>query len=334
MPVVPIASRGLVRPFEVTIELTRRCTLECLHCITESGPDVATELPYERVLLHFEELKRLGVVMVLLDGGDPTCHSRFADVLVEAVSRFVVSLYTPLSSLDERGLDHLAAVAPNHVFAKFPGPTALKHVARTRAPGAFERACGAVRRLVEKGQNVSVVTVGTRWTLAELDEYVRLCVELGVPKLNYVRLYPLGRARTFPGGLEPDQEQRSVFARRAAGVTEVDVVHPYFPRLHNCCRVFATVLADESVIPCTYLREHVAPFGSLREHTFAELWSSDAYRAHRNIAPADPCRRCRLWDICQGGCRAGAVIATGRLDEADPECPIVRGEIIPGALEE
>ncbi len=103
------------------------------------------------------------------------------------------------------------------------------------------------------------------------------------------------------------------------------MIHPFFPRLHNCCRVFSTILADESVIPCTYLREHVAPFGNLRDTPFKQIWSSASYYAHRNISPSEPCSRCKLWDICQGGCRASAVISTGRIKEADPDCPLVRG---------
>jgi radical SAM protein with 4Fe4S-binding SPASM domain len=61
-------------------------------------------------------------------------------------------------------------------------------------------------------------------------------------------------------------------------------------------------------------------FGDIKSENLGDLWNSEFlgyFRGKNKYKRCDPCNR---WEDCLGGCRAMALLATGRLDSSDPFC--------------
>ena len=59
-------------PRSVELEITAKCNLRCKYCSHYSSEgDVHTELPATEWLIFFKECRKLGVMNVLLSGGEP-----------------------------------------------------------------------------------------------------------------------------------------------------------------------------------------------------------------------------------------------------------------------
>ena len=70
-------------PYGVSIELTARCNLDCVHCyhVRTSGSEMTTD----EVRRVFDDLADLGTMELTLTGGEPLLREDFEELFVYAV---------------------------------------------------------------------------------------------------------------------------------------------------------------------------------------------------------------------------------------------------------
>jgi len=90
---------GRRAPVEVSIEVTRRCPLQCLHCYNNlpMGDTVARsqELTLEEHCKLLDDLVAAGTLWILYTGGEIFGRKDFLDIYTEAKKRgFLVTLFT------------------------------------------------------------------------------------------------------------------------------------------------------------------------------------------------------------------------------------------------
>src|SRR5215472_13096865 len=86
-------------PVEVSIEVTHRCPLECLHCYNNlpMGDTEArnAELTFEEHCRLLDELKEAGCLWLLYTGGEIFARKDFIGIYKEAKKRgFLITLFT------------------------------------------------------------------------------------------------------------------------------------------------------------------------------------------------------------------------------------------------
>ena len=86
-------------PSEVSIEVTRRCPLECLHCYNNlSMADQAARSSEMTLAEHcrlLDELREAGCLWLLYTGGEVFARKDFLDIYTEAKKRgFLVTIFT------------------------------------------------------------------------------------------------------------------------------------------------------------------------------------------------------------------------------------------------
>src|SRR5574341_723949 len=64
---------------ELSIELTKKCALECVYCSSEAGIDKEEKLNLKRLLEIIDEVKKFGVTTVSLSGGESFFYPQFLD---------------------------------------------------------------------------------------------------------------------------------------------------------------------------------------------------------------------------------------------------------------
>jgi len=327
------------RPYTLVAELTYACPLHCVYC---SNPvdfarhrDALDTATWRRVL---REAERLGVVQVNFTGGEPLLRSDLEALVEEARA---LDLYTNLITsglpLERARLERLRRIGLDNVQVSIQDARPAESD-RIAGREAFHRKLEVARWVKELGFPLTVNTVLHRENLDRAAEVIALAEELHADRLELANTQYLGWALPNRQALLPTPAQiesaRSVAVaarRRLEGRMEVVFVVPdYYVEFPPACmdgwgRRFMVVSPDGLLLPC--LLAHTLPgleFGSVREHSVEELWTSSpclaAFRGESWMP--EPCRSCDRRSLDFGGCRCQAFHLTGNAAATDPACSL------------
>ena len=177
---------GRRAPVEVSIEVTRRCPLECLHCYNNlpMGDEEARrqEMTFEEHCRLLDELMEMGCLWILYTGGEIFARKDFLEIYTEAKKRgFLITLFTNGTLITERVADHLAEYRPFVIEITLYGATRETYEALTGIPGSYDRCMRGIRLLKERNLPLKLKTVPTTINHHEVFEMKRLAEEeLGV----------------------------------------------------------------------------------------------------------------------------------------------------------
>ena len=131
-------------PMEVSIEVTRRCPLECLHCYNNLPmADRAArnrELSLEEYRRLLDQIADAGCFWILFTGGEIFARPDFLDIYSYAKSKgFLITLFTNGTMITERIADFLAEYRPFAIEITLYGATRKTYDALTQIPGSYDR---------------------------------------------------------------------------------------------------------------------------------------------------------------------------------------------------
>lgn len=308
-------------PSFVGIEITGRCALRCRHCFNNSGPDVARELPFARIVKLLDEIRGWGLQRVRLSGGEPTMHRRFRGIVQACNARGIAvdlstnGVYAPAT------LDWLASAPIARFLVSIDGDESTHDSIRGR--GMYARALASCRRLTDANRAVTLVMHVARENRGAVAAVVARATEIGASvKLSPMR--PLGRAAdmallTPADNLALVRDVHALRARHPRTVIAVDF--DLFTGGAGCpaLRSMINVESDGAILSCAFLPQFVA--GNVFEMTLAEAWhTSRVFASLRGVGRSPACRVCGYARVCGGGCPALAYEVNGALDALDPTC--------------
>ncbi|WP_043848167.1 radical SAM protein [Amycolatopsis keratiniphila] len=336
------------QPFrKALVQINEDCNLRCAHCFV-SATRVGTQMPLGEVIEKvIPRLAEARVKRVTLTGGEPTIHPDFlAIVRAFRTAGMDVGICTNATTLDAVQIATLAELAV-HCNVSLDGFAADSHGKFRGDRGSFATTVDTVERLGKAGILQGLLC--TPNTLAENDEYARLCAFARANGARYVLLNPLGsmgrgvksRAKLAKTSLH----MREIFELTAPfDGPELDVAHIRFPNverrpLAGCeAGTIIYVFTPGEVTVCPYLV--FAARTPQSRHTDTEFIVGniftdpdiatrlDDYRFHdRYQVGANPtCTACAVNSSCGKGCPAAVVAGGGRIGDVDNEqCPVVDG---------
>src|SRR5579872_2106852 len=135
---------GKRAPVDVSIEVTRRCPLQCLHCYNNLPMNDAAartqELTFEEHCRLLDELVAAGTLWILYTGGEIFARSDFLQIYTEAKKRgFLVTLFTNGTMITPRVADYLAEWRPFAIEITLYGATQETYEALTKIPGSYAK---------------------------------------------------------------------------------------------------------------------------------------------------------------------------------------------------
>jgi radical SAM protein with 4Fe4S-binding SPASM domain len=153
-------------PLQVSIEVTRRCPLECLHCYNnlpmgdlDAKRREMTKEEHFRVL---DELVEMGCFWVLYTGGEIFARKDFLDIYTYAKKKgFLITLFTNGTIINEQIADYLADWPPFTIEITLYGRTRETYEALTAISGSYDRCLRGIRLLKERGLPLKLKTVAT-----------------------------------------------------------------------------------------------------------------------------------------------------------------------------
>jgi radical SAM protein with 4Fe4S-binding SPASM domain len=157
---------GQRAPMQVTIEVTRRCPLECQHCYNNlpMGDQDARgrEMTTEEHFRMLDELVDMGCFWLLYTGGEIFARKDFLEIYTYAKKKgFLITLFTNGTLINEKIADYLVEWPPFAIEITLYGRTRETYEALTMIPGSYDRCLRGIKLLRERGLPLKLKTVAT-----------------------------------------------------------------------------------------------------------------------------------------------------------------------------
>jgi pyrroloquinoline quinone biosynthesis protein E len=325
-------------PTGLLAELTHRCPLRCPYCSNPVALDRRSEeLDTATWLRVLAEAARLGVIHVHLSGGEPTARK---DVVAIVRGCADLGLYSNLITsgigVDEPKMTALAEAGLDHVQLSFQATKTGLNDLIGGLDGSLGQKLAIARVVTRLGIPLTLNAVIHRRNIGEIEDFVRLAIDLGARRVEIAHAQYYGWALRNRAMLMPTREQtlaavQSVerLRREYAGTIVIDAVVPdYYARYPKACmggwgRQSLNVTPSGKVLPC-HAAETISglEFWTVKDRSLQEIWTgSPAFNAFRGTSwMREPCRSCERREIDWGGCRCQALAIAGAAEEADPVC--------------
>lgn len=190
-------------PAFMSLELTRRCNLRCVHCyLGESRAQTAEsarELEGSRWSRLIDELTAAGCLEVLLTGGEPLLRPDFGAIYRRArESGLIVTVFTNATLVTGDTIELFRDLPPNGVEVTLYGATERTYESVTGVPGSHRRCLAGIRALLDAGVDLRLKAVALTVNGREVPAMESMARELGCS----FRLDPAVFPR-FDGSREP-----------------------------------------------------------------------------------------------------------------------------------
>jgi radical SAM protein with 4Fe4S-binding SPASM domain len=320
-------------PLEVSLEVTRRCPLDCQHCYNNLAMgDLAArnqELTKEEYFAILTELADMGVIWLLFTGGEIFARKDFLEIYAFANRKgFLITLFTNGILINEKIADYLREIPPFAIEITLYGRTKQTYEALTQLPGSYERCLRGIDLLLERGLPLKLKTVGTkinRHEVATMREFAEQ--ELGVefkfdslinPRIDCsqspvaVRLSPEEVVALDLHWSKLAAEHRKNLEREIAGPP------PSSNRaVYSCGGGIKSFAIDPNGKMSICVLSHQDTY-DIRGGSVREGWDGFLLkvRQKQQTQPPGKCAECRIRSVCS------MCPANGELENGDPESPV------------
>lgn len=320
-------------PLQVSIEVTRRCPLECQHCYNNlpMGDIEAKqrELSKEDHFRMLDELVEMGCFWILYTGGEIFARKDFLEIYTHAKKKgFLITLFTNGNLITEQIADYLVAWPPFAIEITLYGRTRETYEALTAIPGSYERCLRGIRLLKERKLPLKLKTVATSINKHEVLAMRRFAEEeLGVefkmdgqinPRIDCsqsplgVRLTPEEVVALDLSSVKVAEEYRRLALKEAEHpptLSQVDTVYFCGGGMNS----FAVNAYGEIGI-CVISQQNTF---SVRDAGVNQVWENSLLQLRTQKRTRETkCTRCRIQSLC------GMCPANGELENGDRESPV------------
>jgi len=318
-------------PMDVTLEITRRCPLECQHCYNNLAMgDLAArnrELSKDEYFALLTDLADLGVMWLLFTGGEIFARKDFLEIYTFAKQKgFLITLFTNGILINEKIADYLRQFPPFAIEITLYGRTREIYEALTQMPGSYDRCIRGINLLLERGLPLKLKTVGTkvnRHEVASMKEFAEQ--ELGTefkfdslinPRIDCSQA-PLNVRLSAEDVVALDMHWPKVAAEhRKSLAREIDKPPARFDTVYSCGGGVKSFAVDPyghmSICVLSHQDTYDIRTGSARagwDHFLLKVRQRKATRPTK-------CTGCRLRAVCS------MCPANGELENGDPESPV------------
>jgi len=174
-----IATRALTsgKPHHAQWLITRKCNYCCAGCNVWKEQD-ERELATSDIKKGLDILKKLGIVELVLSGGDPLLRDDIGEILDYASKYFVTTVYDNGSMAAEK-IDSLRNV--DFVAISIDSLDETKNDSIKAVPGAWKKAMEAVKFLHKEGINVGVTPTISQKNIDEIIDITNYFTQKEIP---------------------------------------------------------------------------------------------------------------------------------------------------------
>jgi len=327
-------------PLWLLAELTYRCPLQCPYC---SNPlDFARsheELSTAEWIEVFRQAREMGAAQLGFSGGEPLVRQDLAE-LIEAARGlgYYTNLITSGIGLTEEKIASFAEAGLDHIQISFQAADEEVNNLLAGSKKAFAHKLEMARAVKKHGYPMVLNFVTHRHNIDNIDQIIRLCIELEADFVELATCQFYGWAELNRAGLLPSKEQlvraeritnewRDKLAAENHPCKLIFVTPDYYEERPKACmngwgNLFLDITPDGTALPCHSARQLPVEFPNVREHSIEHIWRhSFGFNKFRGYDwMPEPCRSCDEKERDFGGCRCQAFMLTGDAANANPVC--------------
>ena len=327
-------------PLWLLAELTYRCPLQCPYC---SNPlDFARsheELSTAEWIEVFRQAREMGAAQLGFSGGEPLVRQDLAE-LIEAARGlgYYTNLIISGIGLTEEKIASFAEAGLDHIQISFQAADEEVNNLLAGSKKAFAHKLEMARAVKKHGYPMVLNFVTHRHNIDNIDQIIRLCIELEADFVELATCQFYGWAELNRAGLLPSKEQlvraeritnewREKLAAENHPCKLIFVTPDYYEERPKGCmngwgNLFLDITPDGTALPCHSARQLPVEFPNVREHSIEHIWRhSFGFNKFRGYDwMPEPCRSCDEKERDFGGCRCQAFMLTGDAANADPVC--------------
>jgi len=323
-------------------ELTLACDLACGHCGSRAGKRRPDELSTEEAFDLVDQLAALGVIEVVLIGGEAYLRDDWTQIVARIAARGMQPLLTTGGRNITPARAQAAAAAGLASASVSLDGMARAHDRQRGVLGSHAAALAAMDHLRAAGVPVSANTQINRLSLPDLPALLETIIAHGAHSWQIQLTVAMGRATEHPDWLLQPYDLLELFPlleQLALRCRDADVLlwpgnnvgyfGPYesllrgtLPRGHTTgCQAGIAgigIEADGTIKGCPSLATASWASGNVRDARLADIWDGRrgaAIRYTRERTVDDLwgfCRGCYYADACRGGCTWTAESLLGR----------------------
>lgn len=312
-------------PLSGTFELTPRCNMNCRMCYIRMSEEEMRERGREITAAEWihlaEEMKKEGMLFLLLTGGEPFLRKDFKEIYT-ALARMglVLTINTNGTLITEETVAWLKENPPARINITLYGASNETYERLCGNPHGFTQATRAIELLRESGIFININASFTNWNLEDMEAIYAFAKERKISVTPAVYMFPPVRSakdgkitegsrltaseagaalfRTKLCSLERDELQRLCDrVTRRMPQEETDEECTRAPDEHMGCMVSRSscwVTWDGRMTPCGMMNmPTVRPF----EQPFKECWKELLSKVDEIFLPAE-CRDCKKRFAC------------------------------------
>ncbi len=176
------------KPYHVQWLITRRCNYQCRGCNVWRGQD-PRELSTTQIKKGLDILKQLGVVEIVLSGGNPLLRSDIGEIIEYASKQFIVTVYDngsmALGKLNELKPADFVAISLDSLDPR-------KNDYVRGVEGAWQNSMKAIKGLHENGISVGVSPTISQFNVDELEKFTEFFISKEIPVWYCLYSYDMG----------------------------------------------------------------------------------------------------------------------------------------------
>jgi radical SAM protein with 4Fe4S-binding SPASM domain len=314
-----MTKKVLTGPVEVSVDLTRKCGLNCLMCwwwsplLKEHPPRewANQKIDYELFLELIKDFKKLDVKRIVLGGqGDPLLYPKILEAIeISKKAGIEVSLITCGAYFSEKKIRKIFDLGVDNIDISLQAatPSTYLKIHPAQKEGTFERIKKDLlflRELKEKYHRkiprIQIIFVICSLNFQEVVNVIDLAQEIGAESVGFKRIDVIPETKGLLLTNEQLKELKNLLkeakekATKYAIATSLDFYRKFiedglttgvytsaYYTLVPCYVgwLSSRILSDGDVIPCCGCYDVV--FGNIRDTSFAAIWNSDRYKQFR-----------------------------------------------------
>jgi len=315
------------RIISIIFDVTNRCNLRCKHCYNDSGTKRDDELTFEEIKKMVDTFADIGVLNMVLSGGEPLLHPHIFDIIEYIRSKpMSCIIFTNGTLITKEVAKRFKELSILSVAISIDGATPETNDSFRGIPKSFEKTAKAIEILKEAEIPVRVNVCLHKGILDEFDDLLNLFRKWEITDYSIWPVSYTGRLEEPDFIITPEEYKKVLKQLKEYESTEgVKNELPYVPQRINCGTGMSslTIRSNGAITLCSPFPYEIS-LGNIRKDSITEIWDNSELLCKIrciNASESEMCKGCRHIKVCQGGCMAHNYRRTGKLECGDPfEC--------------
>lgn len=281
-------------PIQLSIDITNKCNIRCLHCYNYSGENlyIKDELTDKELIKLIDDICKMKPFNVCFCGGEPLLRKDILLKLVKKLSDNEInsSVVTNGILLTKDVARELKEAGIGNVQISLDGKKESHERLRGKS-GTFESAIEALKNLKENSINRNIAFSPTSWNINDFKTVVKVGLDMGVKEIRVQQLMPIGRASKNNELIPTNSQYRNMkrmiieadnMVRRLGKSIRFDWGDPIDHLIRyseqNIFTYMFGISANGNIKPSMYLPLSV---GNVRKHSIIEYWDKGLYDIYK-----------------------------------------------------